>query len=384
MWQFIISFVQHCSRDLRSERSIRFSRGTIAVCAGLAFGTAARAEGLQDALFSACIANGTYRGLSVSESETCQCWANIVSQHLTPDAAKQITDPPGEGIVLDKDAYVGGLGPVSTALLDNCPGVQAKLDRMNTPTDVPPCKEAFKTHREDLTIEWACKADAERGDAEAQYYMGWAVNALDGSSFYDGARPPGPRIDALEWIRRSANQGYDRAQFALGQRYAQGDGVAKDEAEAAKWYTLAADQGDKGAQHYLAVLYEYGRGVQKDLVQAYKWYSLAAVDSRDPIPGRNRDSLAQQRRATRRSAAIDRGVEAKVAARRSQSSVPTRSTRLNIVAQHPRVPPALPREDPLAAKRAWPAAGASHSFGALARGRSGRDRANPAQYRQLG
>jgi hypothetical protein len=98
----------------------------------------------------------------------------------------------------------------------------------------------------------------------------------------------------LEWIRRSANQGYDRAQFALGQRYAQGDGVAKDEAEAAKWYTLAADQGDKGAQHYLAVLYEYGRGVQKDLVQAYKWYSLAAVDSRDPIPGRNRDSLAQQ------------------------------------------------------------------------------------------
>jgi hypothetical protein len=34
--------------------------------------------------------------------------------------------------------------------------------------------------------------------------------------------------------------------------------------------------------------------VQKDLVQAYKWYSLAAVDSRDPIPGRNRDLLAEQ------------------------------------------------------------------------------------------
>ena len=124
--------------------------------------------------------------------------------------------------------------------------------------------------------------------------MGIVVAMLDGYSGYNGARPPGPRVDSLEWIRGSANQSYDRAQFVLGQRYAQGDGTAKDEAEAAKWYMLAADQGHKGAQHYLAVLYEYGRGVQKDLVQAYKWYSLAAIDNRDPIPGRNCNSLAQQ------------------------------------------------------------------------------------------
>jgi hypothetical protein len=260
----------------------------------LTVGAGLRAESLQDILLSTCVANGTYRGLPISESETCRCWANVVSQHLTPSAASKITDPTGGGVVFDQDSFVGGLAPLSTALYDNCPGVQAKLDQLNRPTVVPPCKEAFKTHRDDVTIEWACKGDAEKGDAEAQYYMGVAGSMLKGVSGYDGARPPGPRVDALEWIRRSASQNYGPAQFMLGQSYAQGDGVAKDEAEAARWYTLAADQGHKRAQHYLAVLYEYGRGVQKDLVQAYKWYSLAAVDSRDPIPGRNRDSIARQ------------------------------------------------------------------------------------------
>lgn len=197
--------------------------------------------------------------------------------------------------MLDRDAYVGGLAPVMEAMLDTCPGVKAKPLEATRPADIPPCKEAFKINRlDDLLIEWACKADAERGDPEAQYYMHFAVGGLDGNSFYDGARPPGPRLNSIEWLRRSATQGLSAAQFMLGQKYAQGYGVAKDEGEAATWYTLAADQGDKAAQHYLAVLYEYGRGVQKDFVQAYKWYSLAALDNRDPVPGRNRDSLARK------------------------------------------------------------------------------------------
>jgi hypothetical protein len=215
----------------------------------------------------------------------------VISQHLTPGAADKITS--GGSVPFENESFVGGLRPVFMALNEACPGMQERLDKLNRPAVVLPCKEAVKTRR-DIEIEWGCKADAEKGDAEAQYQMGIAGAGLDLSSEYDRVRPPGPRVDSLEWLRRSADQGYARAQFALGERYAQGDGIAKDEAEAARWYALAADQGNKGAQHYLAVLYEYGRGVQKDLVQAYKWYSLAAVDSRDPIPGRNRDLLAEQ------------------------------------------------------------------------------------------
>ena len=246
---------------------MRFLRWILIVaCTGLTVGSGARAESLQDTLYAACVASGSYRELPISESETCHCWAGIVAQHLTPGTAKQIAEATDEGVVLNEASYIGGSGPVSIALLENCPGVQAQWDRLNRPTVVASCKEAFKTRLSNVEIEWACKRDAEMGDAEAQYYMGVIVPMLDGYSGYDGIRPPGPRIDGLEWIRRSAEQGYDRGQLTLGKRYADGDGIAKDEAEAAKWYTLAADQGHRTAQHYLAVLYEYGRGVQKDLV----------------------------------------------------------------------------------------------------------------------
>ena len=259
---------------------MRFLFWIVAICIGLSISSVVRAENPEDALFAACVASGTYHGLPVGESETCRCWANVISQHLTSDAAKRIID--GGAVVFDENSYVGGPLPASKALFDTCPGVQAKMDQLNRPTSVPPCRDAFKAHLDAVAIEWACKVDAMKGDAEAQYYMGWAAAALAITSGYEGARPPGPRVDSLEWLRRSANQGYARAQLALGERYAQGDGVTKDEGEAAKWYLLAADQGDLSAQLQLGVLYEYGRGVAKDFTQAYKWYALSAAATRNP------------------------------------------------------------------------------------------------------
>ena len=35
--------------------------------------------------------------------------------------------------------------------------------------------------------------------------------------------------------------------------YADGEGVAEDDAEAARWYRLAADQGHADAQHFLGL-----------------------------------------------------------------------------------------------------------------------------------
>jgi TPR repeat protein len=47
--------------------------------------------------------------------------------------------------------------------------------------------------------------------------------------------------EALKWFRKSADQGYASAQYALGCIYANGDGVTIDPVEAAKWFRKAAD-----------------------------------------------------------------------------------------------------------------------------------------------
>ena len=52
-----------------------------------------------------------------------------------------------------------------------------------------------------------------------------------------GAQAQTPEIDAL---RARAEQGDASAQFNLGVRYADGEGVPQDDAEAVRWYRLAA------------------------------------------------------------------------------------------------------------------------------------------------
>ena len=57
----------------------------------------------------------------------------------------------------------------------------------------------------------------------------------------------------LTETRRLAEQGDADAQYNLGVRYANGEGVLKDEAEAVRWYRLSADQGNADAQFNLGV-----------------------------------------------------------------------------------------------------------------------------------
>ena len=66
------------------------------------------------------------------------------------------------------------------------------------------------------------------------------------------------------------------AQYELGMKYYNGDGVPQDYQQAVEWFTKAAEQGEARAQFMLGVLYDTGEGVPKDLVQSYKWLNLAA------------------------------------------------------------------------------------------------------------
>jgi putative methionine-R-sulfoxide reductase with GAF domain len=82
-------------------------------------------------------------------------------------------------------------------------------------------------------------------------------------------------VSNLEGLRKLAEQGDPAAQFALGARYATGEEVKQDYAEAVRWFTLAAEQGHVNAQAMLGAYYGVGRGVPQDLNKAYFWSILA-------------------------------------------------------------------------------------------------------------
>ena len=90
-------------------------------------------------------------------------------------------------------------------------------------------------------------------------------------------QPASPAVDAdsLEGMRKLAEQGDPTAQFSVGVRYATGEDVPQDYAEAVRWFSLAAEQGHVVSQATLGAYYWAGRGVQQDLVKAYFWSVLA-------------------------------------------------------------------------------------------------------------
>jgi len=107
-----------------------------------------------------------------------------------------------------------------------------------------------------------------QGDAEAQYELG--------RRYYDGEGVAKDTLEAVKWFRKAADQGHAFAQTGLGRCYRDGLGVKKDAIEAMKWFRKAAEQGDAFCQTSLGNCYRVGEGVAKDDVEAVKWYRKAA------------------------------------------------------------------------------------------------------------
>jgi len=116
-------------------------------------------------------------------------------------------------------------------------------------------------------VKWFRRA-ADQGNANAQYNLGWM--------YYYGEGVPKEFTEAVKWYRRAAEQGLAIAQFNLGNMYYYGEGVPKEFTEAVKWYRRAAEQGDASAQFNLAQMYRRGEGVPKNATEALKWYRRAA------------------------------------------------------------------------------------------------------------
>lgn len=110
---------------------------------------------------------------------------------------------------------------------------------------------------------------ADQGDAGAQYKLG--VRCAEG----DGV--PLDHREEVRWYGLAADQGHASAQHAVGSSYAKGEGMPQDYREAVKWYRKAAEQGHAWGQHSLGNSYAKGEGVPQDYVKAHAWLNLATA-----------------------------------------------------------------------------------------------------------
>ena len=109
--------------------------------------------------------------------------------------------------------------------------------------------------------------NASTGDIEAQFELAQRY------AFGNGVEQN--YAEAAKWYRKAAEQDYADAQFELARCYDTGCGVRKNDVEAAKWYRKAAEQGHGDAQVAFASCCEMGKGVKADPEEALKWLSLA-------------------------------------------------------------------------------------------------------------
>ncbi len=137
------------------------------------------------------------------------------------------------------------------------------------PAGTGPLEDGIEAYKEGDFVKaleiWRPLADG--GNAEAQYRLGILYAEGKGVAPNDA--------EAAVWFERAAERGNAAAQYNLGVSYSEAIGVRKDNAAAAKWFRRAADQGFAYAQLNLGLLYASGVGVPADDVEAMKWVDLA-------------------------------------------------------------------------------------------------------------
>jgi TPR repeat protein len=151
--------------------------------------------------------------------------------------------------------------------------------------------ESHSPPRQGVTGLNALEAQADQGDAEAQFGLGVQYGSAIGVGL-DFAQ-------AARWYRRAAEQDHALAQYNLGLMFARGQGMLPDDAAAAEWMRKAADGGDAGGQYDLGTRCHRASvdtlalrpKAMESRIEAYKWFHLAAAQG-------YKDSLTARQRVT--------------------------------------------------------------------------------------
>ena len=83
-------------------------------------------------------------------------------------------------------------------------------------------------------------------------------------------------VEQFRQLNTMATQGNPYAQFNLGLRYFEGDGVEKDFVQAFNWFKKAAVHGLADAEFFVGFCYFFGKGVAMDPKEAFEWMQKAA------------------------------------------------------------------------------------------------------------
>ena len=75
-----------------------------------------------------------------------------------------------------------------------------------------------------------------------------------GTGFRTGYAVPLNRLEAANWYRKAALQGHAKAQYFLGELYANGQGVPEDYVQSYAWMLLAKNGGDQKAKVNIEIL----------------------------------------------------------------------------------------------------------------------------------
>lgn len=107
---------------------------------------------------------------------------------------------------------------------------------------------------------------AEAGHIPAQTRLAYLLNVSEENA------------EALEWYRKAATAGDAEAEFYLAGMHAEGDGTAKDPAEALRLFNASADKGYAPAIRVMAAAYEQGEmGLRVDYEVAREWLDKGAA-----------------------------------------------------------------------------------------------------------
>lgn len=128
-------------------------------------------------------------------------------------------------------------------------------------------------------IDWF-RRSAEQGYAEAQTRMGLCYYLGNDTSEQDCPL-------CLEWFRMAADEEADYAYYRLDAGSHAGQSVDRNWPLAAHWFRRAADQGSGSGCLWLGHCYEQGLGVKEDPSQAVQWFrkgaELGSITAREQL-----------------------------------------------------------------------------------------------------
>ena len=258
-----------------------------------------------DAYAQLCLGSLYYKGHGVTKdfTEAIKWWQNAADQG-NAIAIRNIGEmyADGQGVAKDIDKAIKLMiqaGELGDYRAYRNLGNNYRFGWHGFPKDEAKSKSWFKKAVE------TTRSFADKGDAEAQYWMGQYYSS--GTGFNKDWS------EAVKWFRKAEEQGHVFARRYLGYCYCLGLGVTKNEAKAEElfrkgndeeranayclvgqgysfgfditkdyqkamlWYSKAADLGSADAYYQIASFYHWGNGVTKDAIKAEKLY-LKAVD----------------------------------------------------------------------------------------------------------